>query len=101
MRGARRPARDPASTGPSPAPPCLDDWATRQAVELRAAPPVIPRRYLDQASALAKGKLVTRRPADERLLHTDLHYTNVLAAYRSPWLAIDPKPMAGDAAFEG
>ncbi|MEO7754455.1 MAG: aminoglycoside phosphotransferase family protein [Terracoccus sp.] len=79
--------------------PRLDDWAGRQAVELREAPPVIPRRYLEQASALA-GELVTRRPAEERLLHTDLHYTNVLAAYRSPWLAIDPKPMAGDAAFE-
>ncbi len=78
--------------------PRLDDWAARQAEELREAPPVIPRRYLDQAAALA-GELVAR-PAEERLLHTDLHYTNVLAAYRSPWLAIDPKPMAGDAAFE-
>ncbi len=79
--------------------PRLDDWAGRQATELRAAPPVIPRRYLDQAAALAS-ELVVRRPAEERLLHTDLHYTNVLAAYRSPWLAIDPKPMAGDVAFE-
>ena len=43
---------------------------------------------------------MTRAPTEERLLHTDLHYTNVLGAYRSPWLAIDPKPMAGDVAFE-
>jgi streptomycin 6-kinase len=79
--------------------PSLTAYAERQAVELRAAPPVLPRRYLDQAAALA-GELVARAPAEERLLHTDLHYTNVLGAYRSPWLAIDPKPMAGDVAFE-
>jgi streptomycin 6-kinase len=79
--------------------PSLTAYAERQSVELRAAPPVIPRRYLDQAAALA-GELL-RRPASEfRLLHTDLHYENVLAAYRSPWLAIDPKPMSGDPAFE-
>ena len=84
---------------PHPRVPSLAAYAERQAVELRAAPPVIPRRYLDQAAALAR-ELVARPPAEERLLHTDLHFTNVLAAYRSPWLAIDPKPMAGDAAFE-
>jgi streptomycin 6-kinase len=84
---------------PHPRVPRLDDWASRQAVELREAPPVMPRRYLDQAAALA-GELVARRPAEDRLLHTDLHYANVLAAFRSPWLAIDPKPMAGDPAFE-
>lgn len=84
---------------PHPRVPRLADYATRQAGELRVAPPVIPRRYLDQAAALAR-ELVTRPPAEERLLHTDLHYANVLAAARAPWLAIDPKPMAGDPAFE-
>ncbi|HET7799673.1 MAG TPA: aminoglycoside phosphotransferase family protein [Humibacillus xanthopallidus] len=79
--------------------PSLTAYAERQAEELRAAPPVLPRRYLDQAAALA-GELVTRAPSEDRLLHTDLHYTNVLGAYRSPWLAIDPKPMGGDVAFE-
>jgi streptomycin 6-kinase len=38
--------------------------------------------------------------AGDRLLHWDLHYENVLAADREPWLAIDPKPLAGDPAFE-
>lgn len=84
---------------PHPRLPRLADYAERQAVELRAAPPVIPRRYLDQAAALAR-ELVARAPGEERLLHTDLHYGNVLGAYRSPWLAIDPKPVAGDPAFE-
>ncbi|WP_405063216.1 aminoglycoside phosphotransferase family protein [Kribbella sp. NBC_01505] len=36
----------------------------------------------------------------DRLLHWDLHYGNVLAADRQPWLVIDPKPLAGDPAFE-
>ncbi|WP_351229786.1 aminoglycoside phosphotransferase family protein [Streptomyces sp. NPDC002133] len=35
-----------------------------------------------------------------RLLHWDLHYGNILAAEREPWLAIDPKPLAGDPGFE-
>jgi streptomycin 6-kinase len=36
----------------------------------------------------------------DRLLHWDLHYDNVLAGEREPWLAIDPKPLAGDPGFE-
>lgn len=35
-----------------------------------------------------------------RLLHGDLHHGNVLAATRAPWLAIDPKGVIGDPAFE-
>ena len=41
--------------------------------------------------------------AGDRLLHWDLHQGNVLAALpggREPWLAIDPKPLAGDPGFE-
>jgi streptomycin 6-kinase len=33
------------------------------------------------------------------LLHQDLHGENVLAAEREPWLAIDPKPLAGEREF--
>jgi streptomycin 6-kinase len=33
-------------------------------------------------------------------LHQDLHADNVLAAQREPWLAIDPKPLAGHPAYE-
>ncbi|QSB12754.1 hypothetical protein JQS43_13740 [Natronosporangium hydrolyticum] len=35
-----------------------------------------------------------------QLLHWDLHYGNVLAGQREPWLAIDPKPLAGEPGFE-
>jgi streptomycin 6-kinase len=38
--------------------------------------------------------------AGDRLLHWDLHYENVLAGRREPWLAIDPKPLAGDPGFD-
>jgi streptomycin 6-kinase len=34
------------------------------------------------------------------LLHADLHHHNILAAERHPWLAIDPKGVIGDAAYE-
>ncbi|MEU7034937.1 aminoglycoside phosphotransferase family protein [Streptomyces sp. NPDC046237] len=42
---------------------------------------------------------VMTEPGD-RLLHWDLHYDNVLAAEREPWLAIDPKPLVGDPGFD-
>jgi streptomycin 6-kinase len=38
--------------------------------------------------------------AEDRLLHWDLHYENVLAGQREPWLAIDPKPLAGHPGFD-
>jgi len=34
------------------------------------------------------------------LLHGDLHHGNILSAQREPWLAIDPKGLVGDAAWE-
>jgi hypothetical protein len=34
------------------------------------------------------------------LLATDLHAGNVLASARRPWLVIDPKPHAGDPAYD-
>ena len=39
-------------------------------------------------------------PHDEVLVHGDFHPGNILAAEREAWLAIDPKPMIGDPAFE-
>ncbi|MFJ9892838.1 aminoglycoside phosphotransferase family protein [Streptomyces sp. NPDC091280] len=69
------------------------------------AAPDAPDRHLieDCAAALRE---VAADPGD-RLLHWDLHYDNVLAPDtgsahddRGPWLAIDPKPLAGDPGFE-
>ncbi|MFF0160165.1 aminoglycoside phosphotransferase family protein [Streptomyces sp. NPDC005263] len=55
------------------------------------------RRLLADCAAAVRE--VIADPGD-RLLHWDLHYDNVLAADRAPWLAIDPKPLAGDPGFD-
>lgn len=34
------------------------------------------------------------------LLHGDLHHFNILSATREPWLAIDPKGVVGEAAYD-
>ncbi len=34
------------------------------------------------------------------LLHGDLHHFNILSATRRPWLAIDPKGVVGEAAYD-
>ncbi|OKJ99436.1 hydroxyurea phosphotransferase [Streptomyces sp. CB03234] len=55
------------------------------------------RRLLRDCAAAVRE--VAGEPGD-RLLHWDLHFDNVLASDREPWLAIDPKPLAGDPGFE-
>jgi streptomycin 6-kinase len=71
----------------------VDRWTAR----LDDAAPV-PRPLLERALGLASDLLDD--PRDGTLLHCDLHYANVLAATREPWLAIDPKPRSGDPAYE-
>ncbi|MFM9456869.1 aminoglycoside phosphotransferase family protein [Streptomyces europaeiscabiei] len=88
----------------APAPPAmrrLSDIATdmldRTPPVLARIPDTSERRLIaDCAAALRE---VVSEPGD-RLLHWDLHFDNVLGADRAPWLAIDPKPLAGDPAFE-
>ena len=79
----------------------VEESARRWAAELAAArrePPVgVPQRMLDRAAVLL-GDLLAESASV--LLHTDLHYYNVLAGEREPWLAIDPKPLVGDPAYE-
>jgi streptomycin 6-kinase len=38
--------------------------------------------------------------AEPMLLHDDLHRDNILAAQRESWLAIDPKGLIGEPAYE-
>jgi streptomycin 6-kinase len=57
----------------------------------------VPRALLDEAVALARD---LGESIDERyLLHQDFQGSNVLASARG-WLTIDPKPLAGDRAFD-
>jgi streptomycin 6-kinase len=55
------------------------------------------RKLLDAALEALQELPKTQGP--QVLLHQDLHGDNVLAAQREPWLAIDPKPLAGEREF--
>jgi streptomycin 6-kinase len=61
--------------------------------------PALPRRLVDRAASRARD-FALDPDTDGRLIHTDLHFDNVLAADREPWLVIDPKPLSGDPAYE-
>jgi streptomycin 6-kinase len=65
----------------------------------QAGTDAVPRRLVEQAIALGT-EFVTDPASAGTLIHADLHYTNVLAADREPWLAIDPKPLSGDPHYE-
>ncbi len=66
--------------------------------QLPASAPV-PHRYVEQAISLA-ADFAADPATDGRLIHTDLHYENMLAGDREPWLVIDPKPLSGDPRYE-
>lgn len=78
--------------------PRLTDWLDGQLDALARSTDNLPRRVIDRASGLYRELAPT---AGHTLLHTDLHYENVLwrEADRR-WVAIDPKPMAGHPGFE-
>ncbi|MER5998096.1 aminoglycoside phosphotransferase family protein [Nonomuraea angiospora] len=79
----------------------LGDIARAMLDDVDGAVAKLPResdRHWIRYCAGAVGELVPE-PGD-RLLHWDLHYDNVLAADREPWLSIDPKPLAGDPGFD-
>ena len=54
----------------------------------------IPARTFASVSSLARQ--VSATCTNGLLVHADLHYGNVLAGTREPWLAIDPKPVSGE-----
>jgi len=87
-----------------PAPPGLSGLGEVAAAMLRDVPDALPRLSDDAERALVRTCAaavaeVLDAPGD-RLLHWDLHYDNVLAGEREPWLAIDPVPLAGDPGFD-
>jgi streptomycin 6-kinase len=57
----------------------------------------LPRRAVDAAVDSCR-EFATDRTGT--LLHGDLHYANILAGERESWLVIDPKGLAGEAAYE-
>jgi streptomycin 6-kinase len=72
-------------------------WTDQLAALPRSAP--LPRRLVEQAVSLGRD-FVTDEASTGTMIHADLHYENVMAADREPWLAIDPKPVSGDPHYE-
>ena len=56
------------------------------------------RDLADLGGALAAE--LAQSQGEQVVLHQDLHGGNVLRAERSPWLAIDPKPLVGEREFD-
>jgi streptomycin 6-kinase len=73
----------------------LDDVAERWRREL-------PERYSGPLLDEALDALGTLVPTREELVlcHQDLHGGNILRAVREPWLAIDPKPIVAERAYD-
>ena len=79
----------------------ITSYVERWTADLEALPAdaPIPRRMREQCVSLARD-LVTDPASVGVIIHGDLHYQNVLAGDREPWLVIDPKPMSGDPHYE-
>jgi streptomycin 6-kinase len=58
----------------------------------------IPAGIFDKAEKLYAELCASM--AEPVLLHGDLHQDNILAAERQPWLAVDPKGVIGEPAYE-
>ncbi len=81
--------------------PSVADWASglgklRQRFDGTTGP--LPRRLVEEAESRF-AELISSMGASV-LLHGDLHHGNILAAERQPWLAIDPKGVVGEPAYE-
>jgi streptomycin 6-kinase len=81
----------------------LSAFAREQAIKIAESEGVLPRRMVERTESLVR-ELTADPNCDGHLVHTDLHYENVLAGLptsgRPDWLAIDPHAMAGHPGFE-
>ena len=81
--------------------PTVSDWSRgferlRRRFDGGTGP--MPEKLVVQAEALFEELLLSE--GEPLLLHGDLHQENILSATRAPWLAIDPKGVVGEAAYE-
>jgi len=81
--------------------PRVTDWGNAL-LRLRAAfnggTGPFPEQLVDFALQTYAEMRVT--PSSPVLLHGDLHHYNILSAQRQPWLAIDPKGLAGEPGYD-
>ncbi|PRY45115.1 aminoglycoside phosphotransferase family protein [Umezawaea tangerina] len=73
--------------------PGLDEIASSMVDRLVPDSPV-PPAWVDAARGYA-----AELGGGDLLVHADLHYGNVLAGTREPWLAVDPRPIRGHPEF--
>lgn len=81
--------------------PSVADWAAglgRLRAHFDGATGPFPAALVLEAEALLRDLVGSM--SDPVLLHGDLHHDNILAAQRQPWLAIDPKGLVGEPAYE-
>ncbi|WP_424217200.1 aminoglycoside phosphotransferase family protein (plasmid) [Streptomyces sp. BI20] len=84
-----------------PALPRLSARAARWERELRADAAELSHGmsgYAVDAAVATARELGREQP--ESLVHGDLHGRNILPAEREPWLAVDPKGLVGDPAYD-
>lgn len=77
--------------------PTTGQWLERLSSE-SAWPAVVAPAMLERARGMAAE--LHQSMDSPLLLHGDLHHANILAAKRQAWLAIDPKGVIGEPAFE-
>jgi streptomycin 6-kinase len=81
--------------------PSIGDWSAgfgRLRSRFAGSTGPLPPALVGQAERLFAELLASQ--GEEVLLHGDLHQDNILAAERAPWLAIDPKGVIGERAYE-
>ena len=81
--------------------PTIAKWARgldRLRAEFAGGTGPFPPKLVEQAEALFVELIASM--GEPVLLHGDLHHFNILTAEREPWLAIDPKGIVGEPAYE-
>ena len=81
--------------------PTVARWANgleRLRAEFNGGTGPFPSKLVEQAERLFVELIASM--AEPVLLHGDLHHFNILSAEREPWLAIDPKGVVGEPAYE-
>ncbi|GIV96749.1 MAG: kinase [Herpetosiphonaceae bacterium] len=81
--------------------PTVADWAgslRKLRAQFAGETGPLPAQLVDAAEGLF-AELIDSM-AEPVLLHGDLHHDNIMAAEREPWLALDPKGVIGEPAYE-
>ncbi|MFB6892744.1 aminoglycoside phosphotransferase family protein [Kitasatospora sp. NPDC056327] len=98
--------RSPSATGPSAGgeTPTGHEPTTERTFTPGHPTPTLESTLPEAAPLLAEAHetatALAASATEHFLLHGDFHHGNVLAADRAPWLAISPRPLAGERAYD-